>query len=136
MAARPELPFARPVISEGALGLTTSDREARSEFRRGLLGGSIDAAFPLSPELALSLSGWLDHEGYDDRASNLLDPQGPRRDDRTWGAATVLTATVTDHLQVRLRGAYSRRSSNVDLGNGLDLGYRRTVVGAGASWSF
>lgn len=118
------------------LGLTTSDREARPEFRRGLLGGSIDAAFPLSPKLALSLSGWLDQEGYDDRASNLLSPQGSPRDDRTWGASSVLTATVTDHLQVRLRGSYSRRSSNVDLGNGLDLDYRRTVVGAGARWSF
>jgi hypothetical protein len=118
------------------LGITAADRQARPEFQRGLLGGSIDAAFPLSPGLALSISGWLDQEGYDDSASNLLNPQGSPRDDRTSGASTVLTVSVTDHLQLRLRGAYSRRSSNVDLGNGLDLDYRRTVVGASVSWRF
>jgi hypothetical protein len=118
------------------LGITASDRQARPQFQRGLLGGSIDAAFPLRPGAALSVSGWLDQEEFDDSASNLLNPQGSPRDDRTWGASTTLTVSLSDRLQARLRGAYSRRISNVGFGNGPDLGYRRTVVGAGISWGY
>jgi hypothetical protein len=86
--------------------------------------------------MALALSGWLDKEGFDDRASNLFDPQGPPRDDRTWGISSVLTVSITDRLQARLRGSFTRRSSNVDLGQGFNLGYRRTVVGTSLTWRF
>lgn len=116
------------------LGVRAADRRAGPEFQRGLLGGSIDAAFPLSSGLALSVSGWYDEESYGDSASNLLDPLGPPRDDRTSGASAILTVSVTSRLQARLRASHSRRTSNVDLGSGLDLGYRQTVVGAGLSW--
>jgi hypothetical protein len=118
------------------LGITASDRQARPEFQRGLLGGSIDAALPLTRGVALSVSGWLDQERFDDRASNLFNPQGPARDDRTRGASAALTASITHRLQARLRGTYSHRTSSVGFGNGPDLGYRRTVVGAGLAWSF
>jgi hypothetical protein len=118
------------------LGVSTADRQARPEFQRTRLGGSIDAAFPLGLTLSISISGWLDKEGFDDRASNLLDPQGPPRDDRTWGASSILTVSITDRLQARLRGSYTRRSSNVDLGQGFNLDYRRAVVGAGMTWTF
>ncbi|HEX3129714.1 MAG TPA: tetratricopeptide repeat protein [Thermoanaerobaculia bacterium] len=117
------------------LGITALDRQADPEFQRGLLGGSFEAALPISRGLALSLSGWLDQERFDDQASNLLDPQGPARDDRTRGASAALTVAITDRLQARLRGAYTRRTSNVGIGN-LDFGYRRTVVGTSLSWSF
>ncbi|MES1243546.1 MAG: tetratricopeptide repeat protein [Acidobacteriota bacterium] len=119
-----------------SLGITALDRQARPEFQRAALGGSIDAALPLGRGLALALSGWLDRQQFDDRASNLVDPQGPARDDRSWGASTTLTVPLTERLQARLRGSYSRRTSNVGFGNGLDLGYRRTVIGAGLMWSF
>jgi hypothetical protein len=119
-----------------SLGITAMDRQARPEFQRGLMGGSIDAALPLTGALALSLSGWLDQEQFDNRASNLINPQGPARDDRTRGASTTLTFSITDRLQARLRGSYSRRNSNVGFGGGPDLGYRRTVLGAGITWSF
>jgi len=119
-----------------ALGITAMDRQAQPEFQRGLLGGSIDLALPLARGLALSVSGWLDQEQFDDQASNLFNPQGPSRDDRTRGVSAALTVSITERLQARLRGAHSRRTSNVGFGNGLDLGYRRTVVGAGLSWSF
>jgi hypothetical protein len=118
------------------LGISAADRQARSEFRRGLWGGSIDAALPLVRGLALALSGWLDRESFDDQASNLFDPQGPPREDRTWGTSATLTLSVTEHLQARVRGLYTRRTSNVDAGNGLDLDYQRTVAGAGLSWKF
>jgi hypothetical protein len=119
------------------LGITAADRQARPEFQRGILSGSIDAALPIAPGLALSISGWLDRESYDDNASNLATPQGgPPRDDRTRGASTTLTFSMTSHLQARIRGSYSRRSSNIEVGNGVDLGYRRSVVGAGLSWKF
>lgn len=118
------------------LGIKAVDRRAEPEFRRGLLGGSIDAALPLVQGLALSISGWLDQESYGDNASNLLDPQGPPREDRTWGASTTLILSMTSRLQARLRGAYSRRSSNIEVGNGVDLGYKQTVVGAGMTWKF
>jgi hypothetical protein len=117
------------------LGVSSSDRQARPEFRSTRLGGSIDAAVPLGPIL-ISISGWLDQEGFDDRASNLFNPQGPPRDDRTWGASTAFTVSISNRLQARFRGAYSRRSSNVDLGQGLNLDYRRTVVGTSLTYRF
>ena len=49
-------------------------------------------------------------------------------------AATVVWA-ATHRLRWTARTSYTRRRSNVELGDGLpDLGYRRLVVTAGLSW--
>ena len=51
-------------------------------------------------------------------------------------AATVVW-TVTPRLYWTAQGGYTRRRSNVELGEGLPgLGYRRLVVSTGLSWGF
>ena len=103
----------------------------------GLEGVPGERAMREDPRLALDLSGWLNDEDFGDPASNLFDPQGSARQDRTWGASAGLTYSLTGRLRLLARGSYSERSSSLDMGDGLpDLDYRRTVLGTGAVWSF
>ncbi|HEV7784215.1 MAG TPA: hypothetical protein VGQ28_02695, partial [Thermoanaerobaculia bacterium] len=117
------------------LGASGVDRRAGPEFRGSYLEGNGELVWPLGLRLSAVLEGRVREDHYDRRESNLFDPTGPPRRDMTVQSAAALVWAASDRLRWTLRGAYTRRHSNVDLGDGLpDLGYRRTVISAGLSW--
>jgi tetratricopeptide (TPR) repeat protein len=119
-----------------SFSVVAADRSAGLEFERTLWGGEVQAALPVG-RWTLGLSGWLTEEDFGASASNLFDPQGPARDDRTWGTSAALSFALSARAQAVVRGTYTERSSNVDLGEDLpDLDYRRTILGTGIVWSF
>ena len=122
-----------------SLGIAAADRSAEPEFERTLWRGDVEAALPVGSRWALGLFGWLTEEDFGDSASNLFNPRGPARDDRTWGASAELSCFLgrSKRVQALVRGTYTERDSNVDLGEGLpDLGYRRTIWRTGVIWTF
>ncbi len=122
-----------------SLGIAAADRSAGVEFERTLWEGELQAALPVGSRWKLELGGRLTEEDFGDSASNLFDPRGPARDDRTWGASAELSYFLTrsKRVQALVRGTYSERDSNVSLGEGLpDLGYRRTIWRTGVVWTF
>jgi hypothetical protein len=119
------------------LGVLVVDRQSSAEFRGSSLGANAELAWPLIPRWTVGLEGSVRKDEYDQRESNLFILSGPRRDDTTARAAATVLWEATTRLRWTLRGAWVRRTSNVDLGDGLpDLGYRRKVVSAGVSWVF
>jgi len=121
------------------LGFEASDRHAGSAFRRTLLGGDVEAVFPVATRWTVRLGAWVNKEKFDDPASNLFssDPASPARRDRTWGSSAALAFEINDRLRFLLRGSYQNRDSNVTFDGGLPaLDYRRTVVETGLSWAF
>jgi hypothetical protein len=117
------------------LGARGVDRRAGPEFKGTFLEGNGELVWPLGLRLSTVLEGRVREDHYDRRESNLFDPTGPRRRDTTLQTAAALVFASTDRLRWTARAAYTRRRSNVDLGDGLpDLGYRRLVVSAGLSW--
>jgi hypothetical protein len=119
------------------LGAAGVDRRAGAAFAGSSLEGNGELAWPLGLRLSAILEGRVRKDRYDRPESNLFDPTGPPRRDTTVQSAATLVWAASARLRWMLRGAYTRRNSNVDLGDGLpDLGYRRTVISAGLSWEF
>lgn len=119
------------------LGVLTEDRRAEPEFAATVLEGNAEAAWPLGDRWVLGLEGSVREDDYEDPRSNLFDPTGESRNDTTARGAVTLAWAATQRLRWTARGAYIRRTSNVDLGPGLpDLDYRRLIVSAGMSWVF
>jgi tetratricopeptide (TPR) repeat protein len=117
------------------LGVRGVDRRAGPEFTATFLEANGELIWPLRPRWSLVLEGRAREDHYDRRESNLFNPAGPRRRETTLQAAPAIVWEASDRLRWTVRGAYTRRNSNVDLGGGLpDLGYRRLVVSAGLSW--
>ena len=120
-----------------SLGIAASDRNAGSEFDRALLAGEIEAVFPIAPRWRLRLNGLVTDEKFDARSSNLFNPDGLARKDRTWGSSAALAFDLNERLRVLVRGSYQDRDSNVVFGDGLPaLDYQRTLLEAGLSWAF
>lgn len=120
-----------------SLGIAVADRRADPAFERTSWEGEIRAVLPVGPRWDLDLSGWLREESFGDRSSNPFDPKGPARDDRTWGASAVLSYSLTERVQMLVRGTLTERNSSADLGLDLpDLDYRRTMLGTGVGWTF
>jgi hypothetical protein len=119
------------------LGARGVDRRAGPEFTGTFLEGSGELVWPLGLRLSAVLEGRAQEGHYDRRQSNLFEPTGPPRRDTTLQTAAAAVWSATDRLRWTARATYTRRRSNVDLGDGLpDLGYRRLVVSAGLSWDF
>ena len=117
------------------LGTLGVDRRAGPEFSASFLEGNGELVWPVGLRWTLVLDGRVREDHYDRPESNLFHPDGPPRRDTNLQAAAALVWSASDRLRWTLRGAYTRRNSNVDLGDGLpDLGYRRTTVSAGLSW--
>ena len=117
------------------LGATGVDRRAGPAFAGSSLEGNGEWARPLGLRWSALLEGRVRKDRYDRPESNLFDSNGPARHDTTVQSAATLIWAASARLRWMLRGAYTRRNSNVDLGDGLpDLGYRRTVISAGLSW--
>jgi tetratricopeptide (TPR) repeat protein len=120
-----------------SLEVATADRSADPAFERTLWEGEVRAFLPIGKRCVLDLSGRLREEDFGDSESNLFDPRGPARDDRTWGTSAALSFAFSERAQAVVRGTYTERRSNVDLGEDLpDLDYRRTILGTGIVWSF
>ncbi|HXO18676.1 MAG TPA: hypothetical protein VOA87_02000 [Thermoanaerobaculia bacterium] len=117
-----------------------TDGTAGRPFAGKQVAGGAELALPLGLRWSLLLSGSYARLSFDHPESNLFNPigpLGPAREDRTSRAAAALSWALTDRLGLTARAAYTRRSSNVDLGDGLpDLGYRRTELALAASWVF
>jgi hypothetical protein len=119
-------------LSLGARGV---DRRAGPEFRGTFLEGNGELAWPLALRWSAVLDGRAREDRYDRPESNLFNPAGPRRRDTSLQAAATVIWAATHRLRWTARAAYTRRRSNVELGDGLpDLGYRRLVVSAGLGW--
>jgi len=117
------------------LGARGVDRRAGPEFTGSFLEGNGELVWPLGLRLSTVLEGRVREDHYDRRESNLFHPAGPARRDTNLQTAATLLWAASDRLRWTLRGAFTRRNSNVDLGGRLpDLGYRRLVVTAGVSW--
>jgi hypothetical protein len=117
------------------LGARGVDRRAGPEFTGTFLEGNGELDWPLGLRLSAVLEARAREDRYDRRESNLFNPAGPRRHDTTLQTAAAVVWATSDRLRWTARAAYTRRRSNVDLGDGLpDLGYRRLVVSAGLSW--
>jgi hypothetical protein len=117
------------------LGARGVDRRAGPEFTGTFLEGNGELAWPLALRWSAFLDGRAREDRYDRPESNLFDPAGPRRRDSTLQAAATVVWAATHRLRWTARTSYTRRRSNVELGDGLpDLGYRRLVVTAGLSW--
>jgi tetratricopeptide (TPR) repeat protein len=120
-----------------ALGAVAADRNAGRAFDRSLLEGEIEASFPITSKWTLGLTGAVSEEDFDDPASNLLAIEGEARQDSTWRVGADLSFALTDRLSLVVRGTYTERDSNIDLGEALpDLDYRRTTLSTGLSWAF
>src|ERR1700687_5402422 len=127
-----ELAGWRRTLRLGARGV---DRRAGSEFAGTFLEGSGELVWPLARRWSAVLEGRARADRYDRPASTLFDPAGPPRRDTTWQTAAAVVWAARDRLRCTARAAYTRRRSNVDLGDGLpDLGYQRLVVSAGLGW--
>jgi hypothetical protein len=112
------------------------DRLADRTFADRAGEGSLTLALPVALGWSVLLEGAVRRDLYRYPDSNLLVLFGPPRQDTTWRGAAVLAWTAAPRLVWTLRGAYTSRRSNVDLGAGLpDLGYRRLVVGVGGAWA-
>ena len=117
------------------LGVRGVDRRAGPEFTGTFLEGNGEVDWPLGLRFSTVLEARARTDRYDRRQSNLFDPTGPRRHDTTLQTAAAIVWAASDRLRWTARAAYTRRHSNVDLGDGLpDLGYRRLVLSAGLSW--
>jgi hypothetical protein len=117
------------------LGARGVDRRAGSEFTGTLLEGNAELVWPLALRLSAVLEGRAREDRYDRPESNLFNPTGPRRRDTTLQTAATFVWAATPRLRWTARTSYTRRRSNVELGDGLpDLGYQRLVVAAGLSW--
>ena len=120
-----------------ALGALAADRNAGRAFDRTLLEGEVEASFPIASRWTLGLTGSVSEEDFDDPASNLLLIDGEARKDSTWRVGANLSFALTDRLSVVVRGTYTERDSNIDLGEALpDLDYRRTTLATGLIWAF
>jgi hypothetical protein len=122
-----------------AVGIVASNRNAGSAFDRTLLGGDVEAVFPIASRWLLRLGGSVNQEKFDNPSSNLFrsHPEDPTRKDRTWGSSASLTFEINDRLRLLVRGGYQNRDSNVSFGGGLPaLDYRRTLLETGLSWAF
>ncbi|HVT19419.1 MAG TPA: hypothetical protein VHQ90_24980 [Thermoanaerobaculia bacterium] len=112
------------------------DRRARRAFAARAGEASAALALPLAPRLHLLLEGAVRRDRYRYPESNLLVLFGPARRDTTWRGGAALAWAMAPRLVWTLRGTYTSRTSNVDLGAGLpDLGFRRYVIGLGANWA-
>jgi tetratricopeptide (TPR) repeat protein len=124
--------------ADRSFGIAVKALDRRAE--RAFADRAGEASLTLALPLALGFSVLLEATGRRDRYrypdSNLLVLLGPARRDTTWRGAATLAWSAAPRLVLALRGAYTSRTSNVDLGAALpDLGYRRLVVGVGASWA-
>jgi hypothetical protein len=95
----------------------------------------IEAGVPLSPRFSLLVHGSGRLDRYDHPQSNVGDPGGPERDDRTWRVGAAAVWRATERLDGIVRGSAVRRDSNVELPAGSPLlDYRRTVLALGLRW--
>jgi len=117
------------------LGAGWVDRRAGAEFVGSSLEGNGELVLPVAPRWSVILESRVRKDDYDRPESNLFVFNGAPRSDTTVRTGATVVWSVTSRLRWRLQGGYSRRNSNVALGNGLpDLGYRRAVVSTGLSW--
>ncbi|HEV7667126.1 MAG TPA: tetratricopeptide repeat protein [Thermoanaerobaculia bacterium] len=119
------------------LGATAMTRSAGRRFASERRTAEIALGLPFGARCGLSLSGSYLNERFDHPESNLFSPFGPPREDDTARGAAAFTWSLSAKLRLAVRAAFSRRTSNVDLGSGLpDLDYRRTELGLSAAWTF
>jgi len=118
----------------GALGL---DRQAGRPFAESIREGNAELALPFALRWIVHLEASVRRDDFDHPESNLFVEGGPVRNDTTRRGALTLVWAATDRLRLTARGTYMKRSSNVDLGQGLpDLDYQRRIASVGMSWVF
>jgi hypothetical protein len=113
------------------------ERQAGRAFAHRFWQVAADAAAPLAGGWTLYLQAARRQERFDHPQSNLTQPAGPARDDRSWRGSAALVRMLGRHLAGTARAGYVRRDSNVLLPGRLPLfAYRRTIAGLGVSWFF
>jgi hypothetical protein len=113
------------------------ERQAGRAFAHRFWQVAADAAAPLGGGWTLYLQGARRQERFGHPQSNLTQPAGPMRDDRSWRGSAALVRMLGRHLAGTARAGYVRRDSNVLLPGRLPLfAYRRTIAGLGISWFF
>ncbi len=119
------------------IGALVVDRQADRPFAESIREGNAELAWPFALRWTVHLEGSVRKDDFDHPESNLFDLIGPVRNDTTRRAALTLIWAATDRLRLTARGTYVKRSSNVDLGDGLpDLNYQRRIASVGVSWVF
>jgi hypothetical protein len=119
------------------LGALYVDRQAGAPFAETAREGNAALVWPLALRWTVLLEANVRKDEYDHPESNLFQLNGRPRSDTTTRTAVTVVWSITDRLRWVLSGAYTRRTSNVDLGADLPgLGYRRTVASTGLSWVF
>jgi hypothetical protein len=119
------------------IGALAVDRQADRAFSESIREGNAEFAFPFALRWTVHLEGSVRKDDFDHPESNLFQLGGPVRNDTTRRAALTLVWAATDRLRLTVRGTYVKRSSNVDLGDGLpDLDYQRRIASVGLSWVF
>ncbi len=119
------------------IGALAVDRQADRAFSESIREGNAELAFPFALRWTIHLEGSVRRDDFDHPESNLFQLGGPVRNDTTRRAALTLVWAATDRLRLTARGTYVKRSSNVDLGDGLpDLDYQRRIASVGVSWVF
>jgi tetratricopeptide (TPR) repeat protein len=120
------------------IGALMVGRQAGRVFSESIREGNAELAWPFALRWTVHLEGGVREDDFDHPESNLFRlVGGPVRNDRTRRGALTLIWAATDRLRLIARGTYVKRSSNVDLGDGLpDLDYQRKIASVGVSWVF
>jgi hypothetical protein len=118
----------------GFLGIA---RQAGRPFAESIREGNAELALPFALRWTVHLEASVRRDDFDHPESNLFVEGGPVRNDTTRRGALTLVWAATDRIRLTARGTYVKRSSNVDLGQGLpDLDYQRRIASVGLSWVF
>ena len=120
------------------LGALAVDRQADRPFSESIREVNAELAWPFALRWTVHLEGGVRQDDFDHPESNLFRlAGGPVRNDRTRRTALTLIWAATDRLRLIARGTYVKRSSNVDLGDGLpDLDYQRKIAYVGVTCVF
>jgi len=119
------------------IGALAVDRQAERPFSESIREGNAELSWPFALRWTVHLEGSVRKDDFDHPESNLFILGGPVRNDTTRRTALTLIWAATERLRLVARGTYVKRSSNVDLGDGLpDLGYQRKIASVGVSWVF
>lgn len=117
------------------LDLATGETRAGQAFDSSFDEAKAEVSAPLASRWTLFLLGSLRQDRYDNPESNIVDINGPPRDDSTWRIVAATVWRIDEHLSWTLRGSHARRDSNVVFGQGDPLlDYERTVFSIGFDW--
>lgn len=117
------------------IGALVVDRQAERPFSESICEGNAELSWPFALRWTVHLEGSVRKDDFDHPESNLFLIGGPVRNDTTRRGALTLVWAATERLRLIARGTYVKRSSNVDLGDGLpDLDYQRKIASVGVSW--